>query len=143
MGSCTLNPTVASANILPATRRASCAASRTIRGAASSIETQPAPQDEGNHLAAGGGILDDRAEQFPPLAIELHHLQLLVDAVIGRRGAAGDTGQEYIALNVLQAGGLLHDVLAGEVVAAACEYFDQQLRGHVAIGIEARILVAF
>ena len=37
-------------------------------------------------LARRAGVLEDRAEQFPALAVELHHLQLLVDAVIVRRG---------------------------------------------------------
>jgi hypothetical protein len=38
-------------------------------------------------------ILQDRAEQFPAFAVEPHHLQLLADAVIGRRGADLDPGK--------------------------------------------------
>src|SRR3954452_23070202 len=37
-------------------------------------------------LARRTRILEDRAEQFPALAVELHHLQLLVDAIVGRCG---------------------------------------------------------
>ena len=39
--------------------------------------------------AGGARILDDRAEQLPTLAVELHHLHLLVDAIVGR-GRVGD-----------------------------------------------------
>src|ERR1700675_4033035 len=35
--------------------------------------------DDANHLAADAGVLDDRAEQLPALAVELHHLHLPVD----------------------------------------------------------------
>src|SRR6185437_15431381 len=66
-------------------------------------------------LARCALVLEDRAEQFPALAVELHHLQLLVDAVIIRRGVDGDARQQQIELNVLQAGGLLQHVLAGQV----------------------------
>src|ERR1700694_4558899 len=82
------------------------------------------PPGERNHSAAGAGILDDRSKQFPTLAVELHHLQLFVDAIIGRRCAADYTGQGQIELDVLEAGGLLHDVLSGEVVATAPEHLD-------------------
>src|SRR5258708_22616646 len=71
-------------------------------------------------------VLNDRPEQLPALAVELHHLQLLVDAIVGRRGVADDTGQRQIKLNVLQAGGLLQDVVAGEIVAALLQDLDQK-----------------
>ena len=45
-------------------------------------------------LARRAGVLEDRAEHFPALAVELHHLQLLVDAVIVRRGVADDAGMK-------------------------------------------------
>ena len=35
-------------------------------------------------LARRAGVLEDRAEQLPALAVELHHLKLLVDAIVGR-----------------------------------------------------------
>src|ERR1700730_4584727 len=75
-------------------------------------------QDEANHSAADAGVLDDRAEQLPALAVELHHLHLLVDAVIGRRRMGGHAGQRQAAGEVLQTGRLLHDVFAREIVAA-------------------------
>src|SRR5215204_7674910 len=62
------------------------------------------------YLTAWSAILDDRAEQFPALAVELHHLHLLVDAVVGRRGVGDHAGQRQAADEVLQAGRLLHDV---------------------------------
>src|SRR4051794_14848752 len=55
-------------------------------------------------LARRALVLEDRAEQFPALAVELHHLQLLVDAVIVRRGVGDDAGQRQIELDVLEAG---------------------------------------
>src|SRR5215208_3362282 len=70
------------------------------------------------YLTARSAILDDRAEQFPALAVELHHLHLLVDAVVGRRGVGDHAGQRQAAGDVLQIGRLLHDVFAREVVAA-------------------------
>src|SRR4051812_17732449 len=66
-------------------------------------------------LARGAGVLEDRAEHFPTLAVELHHLQLLVDTVVGRRGGDRDARQQQVELNVLQAGGLLQHVLAGQI----------------------------
>ena len=53
-------------------------------------------------LTGRAGILDDRAEQLPALAVELHHLHLLVDAVIGRRGVGHHAGQRQAAGDVLQ-----------------------------------------
>src|SRR5262245_39440184 len=93
-------------------------------------------------LAGGALVFEDRAEQFPALAVELHHLQLLVDAIVVRRGVGDDARQVQVELDVLEAGRLLHDVLAGQIVAARLQHMDQQLRGGVAIGVEARILVA-
>src|ERR1700674_711259 len=100
-------------------------------------------QDEASSSPAGSGILDDRSKQLPALAVELHHLQLLVDAIIGRRGSADDAGQGQVQLNVFEGGGLLHDVVAGKVVAAALEHLDQELGGGVAVGVEAGILVTY
>src|SRR5215208_1572902 len=93
-------------------------------------------------LARRAGVLEDRAEHFPTLTVEPHHLQLLVDAVIGWRGIGEDTRQRQIEHDVLEAGRLLHDVFAGEIIAALLEHMDHQLRGRVGIGIEARVLVA-
>jgi hypothetical protein len=46
-------------------------------------------------------VLQDRAEHLPALAVELHHLKLLVDAVVSRRGVDLDTGQSEVAGHVL------------------------------------------
>src|SRR5581483_7519767 len=93
-------------------------------------------------LARSTRVLEDRAEQLPALAVELHHLQLLVDAIVLGRGVVDDARQREIELDVLQAGRLLHDVLAGQVVAAGLQHMDQELRGRVAVRVEARVLVA-
>src|SRR5665811_1525313 len=89
--------------------------------------------------AVGAGILDDRSESFPTLAVKFHHLQLLVDAVVGRRGVADDSGQREIKLDLRL---VTCFMTFSRVRAAALERPDQQLRGRVAIGVEARILVA-
>ena len=52
-------------------------------------------------LAPRSGILDDRAEQLPALAVEPHHLHLLVDAVVGWRGIGDHAGQRQAAGGVL------------------------------------------
>src|SRR5262245_20795683 len=93
-------------------------------------------------LAGGALVFEDRAEQFPAFAVELHHLQLLVDAIIVRRGIGEDAGQRQIEHDVFEAGGLLHDVLAGQIVAADVWYLNHQLRSRIAVGVETRILVA-
>src|ERR1700687_1790889 len=51
--------------------------------------------------AAGGGILDDRSKSFPALAVEPHHLQLLVDAIVVRRRVDDDSRQREVELDVL------------------------------------------
>src|SRR5689334_12848417 len=78
--------------------------------------------------AALAGV-DDWAEADPALAVEAHHLQLLVEPVVGRCGVDRHAGQRQIGDDTLQAGRLLHDVLAREVVAAALENLDQHLCG--------------
>src|SRR4051794_40700946 len=82
-------------------------------------------------LACRTLVFEDRAEQLPALAVELHHLQLLVDAIIVRSGVGKDARQRQIELDILQAGRLLHDVLAGEIVAAHLEDMNHQLRGRI------------
>src|ERR1700692_2275164 len=51
---------------------------------------------EAIHSTGRAGILDDGAEQFPAFAVQLHHLQLLVDPIIVRRGVADDPGQREV-----------------------------------------------
>src|SRR6202035_5504918 len=69
-------------------------------------------------LTGRARVLEDRAEHLPALAVELHHLQLLVDAVVVRRGVADNSGQREVELDILQVGRLFEDVLAGQIVAA-------------------------
>ena len=52
--------------------------------------------DGSSRLARRAGVLEDRAEQFPALAVEPHHLQLLVDAIVVRRGVGDDARQRQI-----------------------------------------------
>jgi hypothetical protein len=49
-------------------------------------------------------------KQLPAFAVEPHHLQLLVDAIIGRRRMGGYAGQRQAAGEVLQTGRLPLDV---------------------------------
>src|SRR6185312_6921467 len=76
-------------------------------------------------LPRSSRVLEDRAEQLPALAVELHHLELLVHPIVGGRGVVEDARQRQVELNVLQVSGLLHHVLAGEIVAALFEDMDQ------------------
>src|SRR5262245_58814788 len=92
-------------------------------------------------LARWTRVLENRAEQLPALAVEAHHLLLLVDAVVVRRGVALDARQREVELDILQIGRLFQHVLARQVVAALLEHMDQELRGRIAIGVEARVLV--
>src|SRR3982751_348909 len=62
-------------------------------------------------VLAAGIVHENRPKAFPALAVELHHLQLLVDAIVVRRGIADDSRQRKIELDILEIGGLLHDVL--------------------------------
>jgi hypothetical protein len=48
--------------------------------------------NSGHRLTRQSRILQDRAEHLPALAVEPHHLELLVDAVVGRRGVDFDPG---------------------------------------------------
>ena len=52
-------------------------------------------------------------------------------------------GSARSSCDVLQAGRLLHDVLARQIVAALLQHMHQQLRGRIAVGVEVRVLVAF
>src|SRR4051812_9488950 len=70
-------------------------------------------------------VLDDRSEQLPALTVELHHLHLLVDAIVVRPGADLDAGQREARRVALDAGDLLHDVLTGQIVAALLQDLHQ------------------
>src|ERR1700760_4945675 len=81
-------------------------------------------------LARGGR--GDVREHLPFLALETHHLQLLDRRVIGRRSVDLDAGEQRVRLEILQARGLLHDVVARQVVAAHLQHLHQRLRNAVA-----------
>ena len=50
------------------------------------------PYEISGRLTRRTRILHDRAEQLPAFAVELHHLHLLVDAVVVRPGVDLDAG---------------------------------------------------
>ena len=76
------------------------------------------------------------AEQHPALAVEARELQLLERIEVGRTGVDLDPGQQHRQLEILEAGGLPHHVLARQLVAALLEHLHQGLRGTVAIHVE-------
>src|SRR5216684_5489914 len=65
---------------------------------------------------------DDVAEALPCVALEAHQLQLRQRSEIGGAGVNLDAGQQAAEFEILDAGGLLHDVFAGEVVAALLQH---------------------
>src|ERR1700733_11229778 len=67
-------------------------------------------------LAADLGA-DDVAEQVPFAVLELHHLELFDRGKVGGAGVDLDAGKRRIRREVFQAGGLLHHVFPGQVVA--------------------------
>src|SRR3954453_15633970 len=89
---------------------------------------------DGQALAGRAGVLDDRAEQLPALAVELHHLHLLVYALVGRGRIRDHAGQGEAADEVLQIRGLPHHVFTREIVAALTQDMHQQFRGPIAVG---------
>src|SRR5439155_26293547 len=66
----------------------------------------------------GDVAADDLAEQFPLLALEELHLELGNRREIGRAGVDLDAWQQRVRREVLQVRGLLHEIGAGEIVAA-------------------------
>src|SRR5262245_149671 len=72
------------------------------------------------------------AEQHPALAVEAGELHLLDRIEVRRTGVELDARQQHGQLQVLDAGGLAHDVLAREIVAALLEDLDQRLSRRVA-----------
>src|SRR5215469_2918719 len=57
-------------------------------------------------------------KQIPACAVESRHLHLFDRREIGRAGVGRDTWQEHRHGEIMQAPGLLHDVLAGQLIAA-------------------------
>src|SRR6185503_6675670 len=80
------------------------------------------------HVAA-----QDVAERLPLLALEALHLQLADRGEVVRSGVDLDAGQQGVRREVLQARGLLHQIGAGEIVAALFQRLDQRLRGTIAV----------
>src|ERR1700739_112113 len=68
---------------------------------------------------------NDVTEQFPLLTLEALHLQLGDRGGVGGRGVDLDAGQQRVRRKVLQARRLLHDVGAGEVVAAHFQHLGE------------------
>ena len=77
-------------------------------------------------LAANVAVYD-RAEQFPALALEALHLQLLDWEEVVRAGVDRDARQQHPEFQVFQARGLYHHVFAREVIAAVLEHLHQRL----------------
>src|SRR5215469_14535159 len=70
------------------------------------------------YSAAGECAIQDRAKQFPGLAIETLHLHLLDRREISRTGIDHDSRQEHSDLKIMKVRRLPHHVLSGEVIAA-------------------------
>src|SRR5437899_8880654 len=68
------------------------------------------------------------AEALPLRPREAIQLPLLDEGEIGRRTVERHARQEQRQLQVLDVGGLLHHVLARQVVAALLQYLDHRLR---------------
>src|SRR6266850_380967 len=87
--------------------------------------TTIAPQeDKCTRASLLGMAVDDRAEQLPVLAGEFHHLHLFDRIEVRRRGLDADSRDISVDLEI-EIGNHLHDVLAGEFVAAPLQHFDQ------------------
>src|ERR1700687_5077632 len=73
---------------------------------------------ENQHLFAFLACANNWSKQLPAFSIEPRHLHLLVEMIVGRRAGDHDTRQRQVEDYILEAGGVLHDVLAGEVITA-------------------------
>ncbi len=67
-------------------------------------------------------VSQDRPKQNPTLAVELHHLELLIDAPIIRFGGDRHARQRKVRGVILDVCRLLHDIGAREIVTALLEY---------------------
>src|SRR4051812_34000895 len=86
--------------------------------------------------------VQDRPERLERLALELTHLHLFDRVEVRRTGVDLDARQRHAGFEILQIGGLVHDILAREVVAALLQHLHQGARHAVAVDREARGLVA-
>src|SRR6516225_5878574 len=66
----------------------------------------------------------DRTEWNVALAVEAPHLSLPDRREIGRAGIDRDAGQQHWQFEILQAGRLLHHVLAGQLIAALLQHLN-------------------
>src|SRR5262249_39962852 len=64
----------------------------------------------------------DGAKQLKALAVEPLHLQLLDWRKVVRPRVYLDARQEHVEFKILETRGLLHDVLAGQIVAALLQH---------------------
>src|SRR5207245_5673248 len=69
----------------------------------------------------------ERAEQFPALAVEVLHLHLFDRRKVIRASVDLDARQQHSQLQILETGRLLHDVLAGEIIATLLKHLNQRL----------------
>ncbi len=93
-------------------------------------------------LSAADLAGDDPVHQSVGGAVELHQLQLLHREEVAGAGVDGDARQQHAEREILQVGGLLHHVGAGEIIAALLEHLNHGLGRGVAIDGVAAGLVA-
>src|SRR6266852_3378973 len=86
---------------------------------------------------------DDIAEQVPGLALEFHQLKLGDRGEVSGAGINFDARQQEAELQTFDAGRLLHDVLAREIVAAGLQHMHEALCDGVAVYHVAIYPVAF
>src|SRR3954452_7515333 len=86
--------------------------------------TRRATGTDGSDLS-GRLALQHLAEQLEVLAREAGQLHLADRMEVGRAGVDLDTRQQPRNFHVMQVGGLLHDVAAGEVGAALLQLLPQ------------------
>ena len=84
----------------------------------------------------------DRTEWNVALAVEAPHLGLLDRREIGRAGIDRDAGQQHRQFEIVQAGRLLHHVLAGQLVAALLQHLDGRRGNRLAVDVLLIDLVA-
>src|SRR5262249_42096606 len=77
----------------------------------------------------------DLAEQLPALALETLQLDGLHRIVIGRAGADGDARQQARHAQLLMVGGLLHEILARQIVAAFLQRLLHEVADRVGIDV--------
>src|SRR5258708_26941499 len=93
---------------------------------------------DGEALAPDVAV-DDVAEALPGLALEFHELNRGDRSEVSGAGIDLDARKQAAELKSLDAGRLLHDVLAREIVAAGLQHMHDTLRDRVAehhVGID-------